>query len=177
MPVNSKTKRLAELALLSAIALIIFTVELNIPNPTPIAGIKLGLANIITVYGVYRYKAGEIALVLFVRIVLGSLFSPNPSAILYSLAGGAFCLLGMLLLKKIIPRNRLWLCSVLGAVLHNAGQILTAFLLMKTSAVFMYLPFLTVSGCIAGLFTGVCAQLLLTRLSKKRERKDNGEGS
>ena len=100
MPVNSKTKRLAELALLSAIALIIFTVELNIPNPTPIAGIKLGLANIITVYGVYRYKAGEIALVLFVRIVLGSLFSPNPSAILYSLAGGTFCLLGMLLLKK-----------------------------------------------------------------------------
>lgn len=171
MPVNSKTKRLAELALLTAIALIIFTVELNIPNPTPIAGIKLGLANIITVYGVYRYKAGEIALVLFVRILLGSFFSSNPSAIIYSLVGGAFCLLGMLLLKKIIPVNRLWLCSILGAVLHNCGQILTAFLVMRTAAVFAYLPFLAVSGCIAGLFTGICAQLLLTRLSKKGGKK------
>lgn len=171
MPVNSKTKRLAELALLTAIALIIFTVELHIPNPTPIAGIKLGLANIITVYGVYRYKAGEIALVLFVRILLGSFFSANPSAIIYSLTGGAFCLLGMLLLKKIIPLNRLWLCSILGAVLHNFGQILTAFLVMRTAAVFAYLPFLAVSGCIAGLFTGICAQILLTRFSKKGGKK------
>ncbi|MCM1299801.1 MAG: Gx transporter family protein [Firmicutes bacterium] len=175
MSVNSKIRRLTQLALLTAIALIIFTVEMNIPNPTPIAGIKLGLANIVTVYGVYRYKAGEISLVLFARILLGSLFSANPSAILYSLAGGTLCLLGMLLLKKIIPQNRLWLCSVLGAVLHNTGQLLAAFLLMKTAAVFAYLPFLTVSGCIAGLFTGICAQLLLTRMSKKKGGKKHGE--
>lgn len=173
MPISGKIKRLAELSLITAIALIIFTVELYIPNPTPIAGIKLGLANIVTVYGVYRYKAGEIFLVLLARIVLGSLFSSNPSSILYSLAGGALCLLGMLLLKKIIPQNRLWLCSVLGAVLHNAGQILIAFLLMKTAAVFAYLPILTVSGCIAGLFTGICAQILLSKITKIKNKDKN----
>lgn len=161
------TKRLTELSLLTAIALIIFAVELQIPNLSPVAGIKLGLANIVTVYGVYRYKWWEISLILLARIVLGSFFCGNPSAILYSLSGGALCLLGMLLLKKIIPQNRLWICSVLGAVLHNIGQIAMAVLLMQTFAVAAYLPFLTVSGCIAGAFTGMCGQLLLNRLEKR----------
>lgn len=168
---QKKIGRLTELSLLTAIALIIFVVELQIPNISPIAGVKLGLANIITVYGVYRYKAGEIGLVLLARILLGSIFSSNPSAILYSLAGGLFCLLGMLLLKRIIPENHLWICSVLGAVLHNVGQILAAFLIMGMTSVFMYLPFLLVSGCIAGAMTGLCAQFLIKRLGKKEREK------
>ena len=163
---QKKLKRLTELSLLTAVALIIFVVELQIPNLSPIAGVKLGLANIITVFGVYRYKAGEVALVLLARILLGSIFSSNPSAILYSLAGGAFCLLGMLLLKRIIPEDHLWICSVLGAALHNTGQILAAFLIMGMASVFMYLPLLLVSGCIAGALTGLCAQLLIKRLGK-----------
>lgn len=167
---QKKLKRLTELSLLTAIALIIFVVELQIPNISPIAGVKLGLANIITVFGVYRYKAGEVALALLARILLGSIFSSNPSAILYSLAGGLFCLLGMLLLKHIIPENHLWICSVLGAVLHNAGQILAAFFIMGMTSVFMYLPFLSVSGCIAGALTGLCAQLLINRLKKGKDK-------
>ena len=169
---------------MTAIALIIFVVELQIPNLSPVAGIKLGLANIITVYGVYRYKWWEISLILLARIVLGSFFCGNPSAILYSLSGGVLCLLGMLLLKKIIPPDRLWICSVLGAVLHNIGQITMAVILMQTFAVAAYLPFLTVSGCIAGAFTGMCGQLLLNRLDKrtkavtpkKNDRNDQKRG-
>lgn len=164
---QKKLKRLTELSLLTAVALIIFVIELQIPNISPIAGVKLGLANIITVFGVYRYKAGEMALVLLARILLGSIFSSNPSAIFYSLAGGMLCLLGMLLLKRIIPENHLWICSVLGAALHNVGQILAAFLIMGMASVFMYLPFLLVSGCVAGALTGLCAQLLVKRLGRK----------
>lgn len=162
-------RRLTELSLVTAISLIIFVIELQMPNLTPIAGIKAGLANIVTICGVYRYRWWEISLVLLVRILLGSLFCGNPSAILYSLAGGAFCLLGMLILKRIIPQKRLWICSVFGAVLHNLGQLSMAALLMKTPAVFAYLPFLTVGGCIAGAFTGMCGQLLLSRLDKTRK--------
>lgn len=169
---SEKLKRLTRLSLLTATALIIFVVELQIPNPTPIAGVKLGLANIITVYGVYRYKAGEIALVLLVRILLGGIFGGNPSAVIYSLAGGVFCLLGMLLLKRIIPENRLWLCSVLGAALHNVGQILTAYIVMGMAAVFVYLPFLLVSGCAAGAITGICAQILVKRLRGRGNKSD-----
>lgn len=166
-----KIKRLTELSLLTALALIIFVIELQIPNLSPIAGIKLGLANIITVYAVYRYRWSEAALILLARILLSSLFTSNPSAVIYSLSGGFFCLLGMLLLKKIIPVNHLWLCSVFGAVLHNIGQIAAAVLIMRTTAVLLYLPPLILSGCTAGALTGLAAQLVLKRMLKNKSYK------
>ena len=68
---NKKIRRMTELALLTAIALIIYVVELQIPNLSPVAGVKLGLANIITVYAVYRFKWSETALMLLARLLLG----------------------------------------------------------------------------------------------------------
>ena len=50
-----------------------------------------------------------------------------------------------------------------GAVLHNTGQIVTAILVTKTISVIAYYPFLIVSGCIAGFFTGITAQFILKR--------------
>ena len=69
---SENTKRLTQLAVLTALSLIIFAVEMQIPNPFPIPGIKLGLANIITVYAVFHYKAHEVAAVVAVRLILGS---------------------------------------------------------------------------------------------------------
>ncbi|MCM1054783.1 MAG: Gx transporter family protein [Bacteroides sp.] len=170
-----KIRRLTELSLLTAVSLIIFIVELRIPNLSPIAGVKLGLANIITVYAVYRYKWSETALMLLARILLGALFASNPSTVIYSLSGGFMCLLGMLFLKKIIPMEHLWLCSVFGAVLHNIGQLAAAMLIMRTSAVLFYLPLLILSGCIAGAVTGLAAQLVLKRITKKSLKKSQKE--
>ncbi len=161
-----KAKRLAELGVLTAAALIIFIIESWIPYPFPIPGIKLGLANIITVYAVYQYRAFEAAAVLFVRIVLGAVFGGNLYALIYSLAGGVLCLLGMLLLKKVIDEKHLWLASVFGAVLHNTGQIIAAMILLQTPAIIAYYPFLIVAGCLSGAFTGLCAQLVSKRLKK-----------
>ena len=160
-----KAKRLAELSMLTAVALIIFIVELRLPDLTPIQGVKLGLANIITVYAVYKYTPKEVFLILMSRVILGALFSANFSVILYSMAGALTCLGGMLLLKKIIPVNYLWLCSIMGAALHNTGQTAMAVILMRTPAAAANYPILIVTGCIAGLFTGVCAQLVLKRFS------------
>lgn len=159
-----KVKRLTELALLTALALIIFVIELQIPNPVPIPGVKLGLANIITVFAVYHYRAREVGLIVFARILLGSFISGNMMSLLYSLAGGTLCLLGMLGLKHILTERYIWICSVLGAVLHNIGQI-TVTCLIAGWGLLAYLPFLLVSGCIAGAFTGGCAQLILHRVS------------
>ena len=165
-----KVKRIAELALLTALALIIFVVELQIPSLTPVPGIKLGLANIITVFAVYRYRAGETALVLLARIILGSLFSGNMMAIMYSLAGGALCLAGMLLLKRVILEKHMWLCSVFGAVLHNVGQVAVACAVTGTVWIVGYLTVLVLAGCIAGAFTGFCAQLVASRLYKGNDK-------
>lgn len=159
-----RTKRLTELALLATIALTIFTIELRIPNPFPIPGIKLGLANIITVYALYHYRAGEVLVVLLTRILLGALFAGSMMSLFYSLAGGMLCLAGMLLLRHVIPEQGIWFASVIGAILHNAGQIAVAVLVTGTVGVVAYFPILLVSGCLAGLFTGLCAQTAIRGL-------------
>ena len=141
-----KTKRLTELALLSAIALTIFIIEQKIPNPFPVPGVKLGLANIVTVYALYRYRLKEVFLLVMTRVILGAVFGGN-----------------LMALHRLIPERILWTGSVLGAVLHNIGQITVAVLVMKSTAVLMYFPFLLVSGCCAGAFTGLSAMLLLRR--------------
>jgi len=158
------TKKLTEMALLTTAALIIFIVELHIPNLIPIPGVKLGLANIITVYAVYHYSAKESAIILLTRIMLSAIFSGNMMSLSYSLAGGFLCLVGMLLLRRVIEEKYIWVCSVLGAVLHNIGQIMVAVIITKTVSIAIYFPFLLVSGCIAGLLTGLCAQEITSRV-------------
>lgn len=159
-----KTKRLTELSLLTAAALIIFIVELRLPDLSSVPGVKLGLANIITVYSVYRFRGKEVLLMVLTRVFLGALFSSNFSAIMYSLAGALLCLAGMLIVHRFIPENYLWLCSIIGAILHNTGQIAVALIVTRTFAVAAYYPFLLISGCIAGAFTGLCAQFVLKRI-------------
>ncbi len=158
-----KTGKLTRLALLTTVALIIFVVELQIPNPFPIPGVKLGLANVVTVYAVYHYHAREVFLVVLARILLGSFFGGNMLALLYSLAGGMLCLAGMLLLRRVLSEKYIWICSVLGAVFHNLGQTIVACLIAGWGML-LYFPFLLVSGCLAGAFTGGCAQLVTKRM-------------
>ena len=79
-----KVRRLAELAVLCAVSLIMFIIEMQIPYPFPIPGVKLGLANIITVYAVYHYRAREVAMIVAVRLLLSAVFSGNFAALIYS---------------------------------------------------------------------------------------------
>ena len=161
-----KTKKLTELSLLTAAALIIFIIELRIPNLVNMPGVKLGLANIITVYAVYRFTAKETLMIVVTRVILGSLFGGNVSVMIYSLSGAIFCLFGMILLKKVIPLRYIWLGSIVGAILHNTGQMGAALIMMRTPAVLAYYPPLIISGCIAGTFTGLCAGYVLKRIKK-----------
>ncbi|MDE6785018.1 MAG: Gx transporter family protein [Ruminococcus sp.] len=162
-----KTKRLTELALLTAAALIVFIIELRLPDLSPVPGVKLGLANIFTVYAIYRFKCSEVLLMVLTRVFLGAVFSSNFSALIYSLAGASLCLAGMLLIKKIIPQDYIWLCSIFGAVMHNTGQTAAAVIVMGTLSVAAYYPVLVISGCIAGAFTGFTAGFVIKRLDRK----------
>ena len=165
---SAKVRKLTELSVLSAVSLIIFVVELQIPNPFPIPGIKLGLANIITVYAVYHYRAVEVAAMVAVRLLLGAVFSGNFTALLYSASGAFLCLVGMLLLRRWIDEKHIWIASVFGAVLHNTGQMAAALFVTRTPQLLLYYPFLLVSGCLAGAFTGLCAQIVTARLKGRK---------
>ena len=166
---SEKVRKLTELGVLTAVSLIIFVIELQIPNPFPIPGIKLGLANIITVYAVYHYKAHEVAAMVAVRLLLGAVFSGNFMALIYSASGAFLCLVGMLLLRRFIDERHLWIASVLGAVLHNTGQMAAALIVTRTAQLLLYYPFLIVSGCLAGAFTGLCAQIVTARLKRRKK--------
>ena len=158
-----KTKKLTLLALLSAIALTIFMVEAQIPALVPIPGVKMGLANIVTVFAVFALGPKEGAAVLFVRIFLGAVFAGNFSTIFYSAAGGA-CAIGVtILLKKILTTKQLWVAGSLGAVAHSIGQMAMAILLTGTPGLIVYLPVMIVISILTGCFTGLCAQFLVNR--------------
>ncbi len=161
------TKQLTTMAMLTAIALAIHVAEAQIPAPVPIPGVKLGLANIVTVYAVFTIGAGPALMILVARILLGSLFAGQAMSLLYSLAGGLLCFVVMLLLKKILTRNQIWVASVIGAIFHNIGQILVAIVVTGTPAIVSYLPVLLLSGIAAGLFTGFAAQTFIHRMDKK----------
>ena len=158
-----KTKRLTQLALLSAIALTIFMVEAQIPALVPIPGIKLGLANIITVFAVFVIGAKEAALVLAVRIFLGAVFAGNFSTILYSAAGGTLAILVTILMKKFLTNKQLWIAGCMGAIAHSVGQMAVAVLVTGTPSIAVYLPVMVAISILTGSFTGLCAQFLVNR--------------
>ena len=158
-----KTKKLTLLSLLTAIALTIFMVEAQIPALVPIPGIKMGLANIVTVFTVFAIGSREAAAVLFVRIFLGAVFAGNFSTIFYSAAGGACAIAVTILLKKILTPKQLWVAGALGAIAHSIGQMAMAITLTSTPGLIAYLPVMIVVSIITGTFTGLCAQLLVNR--------------
>ncbi len=159
-----EVRRLTRMALLTAIALAIFVAEAQLPAPVPIYGVKLGLANIVTVWAVFLLGPADAAMILLARVVLGCLATGQMMALLFSLGGGALCLLVSIPLSRVLTRKQMWVCSVAGAVAHNIGQILVAVAVTRTPELVVYLPVLLVSGIITGLFTGLCAQLLAGRL-------------
>ena len=158
-----KTRKLTTLSLLCAIALTIFMVEAQIPALVPIPGIKLGLANIVTVFTVFAIGAKEGALVLAVRIFLGAVFAGNFSTIFYSAAGGALAIGVTISSRKFLTKKQLWVAGVLGAIAHSVGQMGMAVALTGTPGLAVYLPVMIVVSIITGCFTGLCAQLLVNR--------------
>ena len=151
------------MALLTAIALTIFMVEAQIPALVPVPGVKLGLANIVTVFAVFTMGSKEGALILAARIFLGAVFAGNFSTIFYSAAGGTLAILTTIGLKRVLTHSQLWVAGVLGAVAHAVGQMAMAIALTATPGLAVYLPVLIACAVVTGLFTGFCAQFLVKR--------------
>ncbi len=150
-------KKLATLSVFTVIALTIFVAESAIPNPVPIPGIKLGLANIVTLLLLMNFTPADAFWVLMARILLSSVFSGQMITLLYSLCGGILCFAAMYAVNRFLSARFIFITSIFGALFHNIGQILIAYALTRTAGIFAYLPFLTVSGMVTGLFTGLCA--------------------
>ena len=165
-----KLKRQMTLAVLTAIALTVFLIEANLPAFVPIPGVKLGLANCITLITMAFLGKREGAVVLLMRVVLGSIFAGQIVSFLYSLVGGVVCWLIMCLMLKLLGVKQLWVVSIFGAIGHNAGQLLVA-VLLTNPGILWYAPVLLVSAILTGAFTGIAAQAVVTKLPKEKREQ------
>ncbi len=160
---EKKAITVALYGLLTALALVLSFVETLIPIPIPIPGVKLGLANLVTVVGLYLIGIPGTIAVTLVRIVLVGFSFGNPYSMIYGLSGSFLSLLVMAILKKTGRFSQISI-SVLGGIAHNIGQITFAAVIVQTSGVFYYLPFLIAAGCIAGTLIGIVGGLITGRL-------------
>ncbi len=156
-------KRLARLAMLLALAVIMGYLEALVPVTPTIPGIKLGLANFVITLVMYLFSIREAALISVLRIILVGFLLSNMSMILYSLAGAILSLSVMALLKRN-PHFSLYGVSMAGGVMHNAGQLLVAGALMGFQAILWYVPFLLAAGLLAGLLIGFLVRVCYSRL-------------
>lgn len=154
-----KTKRITHLAFFLCLSLVIHYFESLLPPVIPVAGIKMGLANCITLITLKLYGKKETAAVLFMRILIASLFFGGGMQFLYSFFGGLAAFLMLCLLDNKI--KALYVLSAISAVFHNVGQVAVATALTKIPFLWWYLFPLTASAIISGAFTGIIANFIL----------------
>ena len=155
------TKKVALCAVLTALALGLSTLESLFPVSVlvPLPGIKLGLANIVTVFALYRLGDIPALAILIARCLLGAMFAGNASALLFSLMGGVLAMLTMIVLRRVRGLS-VYGVSIAGAAAHNIGQICAAMVVLGGTAVLGYLPVLLGVSLITGTLTGFVASLL-----------------
>ena len=158
-----RTKKLTVMALTIALAMVLSFLESQIPAFVAIPGVKVGLANIAVVFALYKLGWKEAAGISLIRVLLISVLFGNLASLFYSLAGAVLSLLGMILLKHSEKFSAVAV-SVAGGVLHNVGQILMACILLETDIIRYYLPFLILSGVLAGVVIGVVSAIMVQRI-------------
>ena len=138
-------------------------VEMMIPMPLVVPGVKLGLANAMILLVLYSMGSKAAVTISLVRILLSGLLFAGFAGFLYSLAGASLSLLVMVLCQKIKGFSIVGI-SVLGGIFHNIGQIVVASLVVQNMRLAYYLPILLVAGVITGFFVGVVTKITLPYL-------------
>ena len=166
-------QQLATIGMLSALALVLSFLESLIPFQPGLPGIKLGLANLVIVFALYRMNVHSALLINTVRILLAGLLFSGLFGLLYSAAGAAASLAAMTLLLQINRKREqvgksilfsIFGVSMTGGVFHNLGQLLVAILFLSSLNLIYYLPAMIISGIVMGLINGMIARLLLQKL-------------
>lgn len=163
MKKKSSAQKVALYGVLIALAMVLSYVEMLIPLPVGIPGVKPGLANLVVFLALYTMTAREAFLISMVRILLVSITFGNGSAFLYSMAGGILSFLVMWIFQKkdfLLPTG----VSIAGGIAHNVGQLLMAAVILENGAVFTYFPVLLAAGCITGGIIGFLGEQIRKRI-------------
>lgn len=167
-----KTKQLAQCALLVSLALTFSWLERMIPLQlvVPLPGVKLGLANIVTLVALYMLGKGSALVILLLRCILGAMFGGSITGLLFSLTGGLLAL-GVMILARRLSFFSIFGVSILGAAAHNVGQICASILLMQSVYVAAYLPYLLGVALLTGTATAFAGAGVLRAFAAANARK------
>lgn len=165
----NKNEKLTKMAMLVALAMIFSYVESLIPINFGIPGVKLGVANLVTVTGLYFLELPEVFLVVVMRVLLTGFLFGNGMSIIYSLAGGILSLLVMAVMKRINGFSVLGV-SIMGGASHNIGQIIVASVVVENLKLIYYLPALLIAGTITGFVMGILSKKVLPTVQKEAGR-------
>ncbi len=155
-------KKITMSALLAAVAVVLGYIETFFPVPIPIPGIKWGLGNIVILTGVYILDKRYVFFIMITKVFVTALFFSSVSALIYSLSGGILSICAMLVLKK--SGFNIVSVSIGGGIFHNAGQLLAASAVMKSTAVFSYFPFLFVFGTVTAAVVGIAGKIVVEKI-------------
>lgn len=166
-----KAKEIALCAMLTALALALGFLERFVPVQLviPLPGVKLGLANIVTLVALALLKTRYAFAITLCRCIFGAVFGGGITGLLFSLCGGLLAL-GTMAAAMKSGKLSVYGISILGAAAHNIGQIIAAMALLHSVYIGAYLPWLLLAGIVTGLLTGsICAGVLrlLPRANKE----------
>ncbi|OUQ21496.1 heptaprenyl diphosphate synthase [Lachnoclostridium sp. An14] len=160
---TARAEQTARYGMLIALAFVFSYIEAMIPIPFLVPGIKLGLANLVTMVGLYTVGPVGTAVVGVLRVVLVGFTFGNVFSMWYALSGCILSLICMILLKRC-RRFGILGVSVAGGVAHNIGQLCMAAFVVESGSVFAYLPALLVAGVVAGSIIGLLGGLVVERV-------------
>ena len=158
----NRTRHTALCAVLISLALVLSYAERFFPLQmiVPLPGVKLGLANIVSIIALYRLGGRSAAIILAIRCILGSAFGGGITSLMFSLTGGALSIIVMCLSRRL-PFLSVYGVSILGAAAHNIGQICASMVLMHSIYIGAYLPYLLGVSLFTGFATGAAASGVL----------------
>jgi len=155
--------KVAFMGIFAALAILFGYIESLIPFYFGIPGMKLGLANIMTVLVLYLFSIREAAALSLVRILAVGFLFGNPYSIIYSLAGGVFSLFTMILVKRIKAFSIVGV-SIAGGITHNMGQLIIAMIIVEEIGLTYYAPFIILAGAVTGALIGLITRIVFLRV-------------
>lgn len=167
---NNIAAKCAYMGLMIALALVFGYVESLIPINFGVPGVKLGLANIVTVLCLYIWDWRHAAFVSFTRVILSGFLFGNLFGVVYGLSGAVLSLLVMLIFKRFFSMVTV---SAVGGIFHNLGQLLMALIIISDRNILYYLPVLLLAGLITGSVVGVLCSVVYGRVIRQINKRRN----
>lgn len=159
------SRKIAYYGIFGALAILAGYVEMMIPVPLPIPGVKLGLSNVVVLMALYVMGSKEAAAISVVRVAVSALLFKGAAGLWYSLAGAVFSFAVMALAKKSGRFSAVGV-SIFGGIFHNIGQLAAAWIILGRAVVMYLLPILTVCGAVTGFGIGVVSEMCIKHVKK-----------